>query len=129
MTENFNQLSKTLENIARKHDISKIFNDFLTIGICAFHQTNIQSRLQDKDDTNEELYLKTIKSYDRDELTRLGEAMGILQLNVLDDPYSDILGEFFMQNITKGQNGQYFTPEPVCDMMAKMQFRQSRRWK
>lgn len=27
-----------------------------------------------------------------------------------------------MLEITKGQNGQYFTPDPVCQMMVKMQF-------
>ncbi|MEO9804795.1 MAG: N-6 DNA methylase [Reichenbachiella sp.] len=65
--------------------------------------------------------METIKPYTRDDLENLGQALGILQLNVLDNPYSDILGEFFMQHITKGQNGQYFTPDPVCEMITKMQ--------
>ena len=34
--------------------------------------------------------------------------------------YNDLLGEFFMRNVTMGRNGQYFTPEPVCRLMAKI---------
>lgn len=121
MTDYFNELSKTLHQLDYRYDLSKVFNDFLTMGICAFHRTNIQSRLQEKDEANEDLYFQAINPYKKEDLYILGEALGILQLNILDDPYSDILGEFFMQHITKGQNGQYFTPEPICDMMAKMQ--------
>ena len=121
MTDHFNELSKSLNLLGRRYDLSRVFNALLTMGICAFHRTNIQSRLQEKDEANETLYLETIKPYSREDLETFGRAMGTLQLNVLDDPYSDLLGEFFMQEITKGQNGQYFTPTHVCDMMASMQ--------
>lgn len=121
MTNHFNELSKTLNQLGRRYDLAKVFNDLLTISICSFHRTNIQSRLQEKDAENEKLYMETIKSYDSEDLNILGQALGILQLNVLDNPYSDILGEYFMCFITKGQNGQYFTPEPVCKMMASIQ--------
>ena len=118
MINHFNELTKTLEPLNRKHDLAKVFNDLLTMGICTFHRTNIHSRLQANDELNETLYMETIKPYKRDDLNALGQALGILQHNVLDNPYSDILGEFFMQHITKRQNGQYFTPEPVCTFMA-----------
>jgi len=121
LTDYFNKFTKTLEPLGRKYDLAKVFNDLLTTSICSFHRTNIQSRLQEKDETNEALYMETIKPYKREDLNAFGEALGILQLNVLDNPYSDVLGEFFMQYITKGQNGQYFTPEPVCEFMARMQ--------
>jgi len=38
----------------------------------------------------------------------------------LSENFSDPLGELFMQAISNGHNGQYFTPEPICDMMATM---------
>ena len=121
MKDHFNTLTKILEPLGRTHDLSRIFNDLLTISICSFHRTNIQSHLQKQDDKNEALYLQTIKPYTRETLNHFAQVLGVLQLNVLDRPYSDILGEFFMQNITKGQNGQYFTPEPICEMMVKIQ--------
>jgi len=36
----------------------------------------------------------------------------------LSEGFGDPLGELYMQAISKGHNGQYFTPEPICDMMA-----------
>ena len=32
----------------------------------------------------------------------------------------DMLGEFFMEYISHGHNGQFFTPEPICEMMARI---------
>lgn len=110
-----------MHGIGRTFELSKVFNDLLTMSICAFHRTNIQSRLQEKDEQNEALYMNTIKVYERETLNEFAKAMGILQLNATQNPYSDILGEFFMQDITKGHNGQYFTPHHLCDMMAQMQ--------
>lgn len=121
MNKHYDEFTRPLTALSRKYDLAKVFNDLLIIGICTFHKTNIQSRLQEQDKDNEALYLETIKPYKKEDLDHFAHAVGMLQLNVLDHPYSDILGEFFMQNITRGQNnGQYFTPEPVCDMMAKM---------
>ncbi|OEK01165.1 hypothetical protein BFP97_06415 [Roseivirga sp. 4D4] len=127
MQHQYKEFAKPLEKLGRRHDLSRAFNDLLTIAICSFHSTNIQSRLQEKDEQNEALYMETIKPYSRENLNDLGKAIGILQLNVLDDPYSDVLGEFFMEHITKGQNGQYFTPTPVCEMMAQMTLENSRK--
>ena len=30
----------------------------------------------------------------------------------------DVLGDFFMEHLSFGRNGQFFTPEHLCDMMA-----------
>jgi len=120
VTDYFNALAKTLQKLDYKYDRSRVFNDFLIMSICCFHTTNIQTQLQQKDEENEAVYFQAINPYRKEDLNILGEALGILQLNVLKHPYSDILGEFFMQHITKGQNGQYFTPEHVCDLMVKL---------
>jgi len=120
MTDYFNELTKQINQLGRRHDLARVFNDLLTMGICSYHSTNIKSRLQEKDEVNERLYLETIKPYKKEEIEEFSKALGLIQLNVYENPYSDTLGEFFMQQITRGQNGQYFTLEPVCDMMAKM---------
>ena len=120
MINYFNEFSKPIEQVGRKHGLSRVFNDLLTMGICSFHRTNIQSRLAQKDKENEALYMETIKPYTKEELKELSSSLGALQLNVLDHPYSDILGDFFTRHITKGQNGQFFTPVHICEMMAQM---------
>lgn len=108
--------------IGRTHGVSRAFNDLLTMGICSFHQTNIQSQLTEKNEENEALYMETIKPYSKEELNELAKALDALQLSILDKPYSDLLGEYFTLNITKGHNGQFFTPEPICEMIAHMTF-------
>jgi len=34
--------------------------------------------------------------------------------------FCDPMGELYQQVISSGHNGQYFTPEPICDMMSLM---------
>lgn len=118
MNKYFNELAKKLEWLGRTYDLSQVFNDLLTMGICSYHKTNIQTRLQEKDEANEKLYMQTIEKYKKKDLDDFAQMLGLLQLNVLDYPYSDVLGEYFTQHITRGQNGQFFTPEPICDFMA-----------
>lgn len=118
MTDLVKAFSKHLEVVGRKQGLSKVFNDLLRMGICSFHRVNIRSRLTEKDETNEALYFETIKPYTKEELTELAKALGVLQVNVLKNPYSDILGDYFTLQITRGQNGQFFTPDPVCQFMA-----------
>jgi len=120
MSKLLKDFTETMELVGRKHGLSQVFNDLLTAGICSFHTTNIKSQLQEKDEANEELYLETIKKYSKEELAKLAELLGILQLNVLENPYSDILGEYFTIHITKGQNGQFFTPDPISEFMASI---------
>ena len=44
----------------------------------------------------------------------------ITLIGELSENFRDPLGELFMQAISNGHNGQYFTPEHMCDMMAIM---------
>lgn len=43
----------------------------------------------------------------------------------LSENFADPIGELFMQAISNGHNGQFFTPEPICDVFAKMQLADS----
>ncbi len=120
MGDHYKAFNSIALRLGRRHELSTIFNDLLTMAVCAFHQTNIGSGLTKKDPTNEALYMSTIKGYERDELDDFGALLGHLQANVLDAPYSDLLGVFYSEHITMGHNGQYFTPEPVCKIMAQL---------
>ncbi|PTX58579.1 N-6 DNA methylase [Kordia periserrulae] len=120
MTNHFNEMSKLLASLGRKHNLSTVFNDFLTLGICSYHRTNIQTRLQEVDTANEKLYLQTLKKYDKNEISIFPKILGELQLQVYKHPYSDILGEYFTEHITRGENGQFFTPTPICELLAKL---------
>lgn len=45
-------------------------------------------------------------------------ALFLDELGRLSEGFNDPLGQLFMDKITKGQNGQYFTPGHICDLMA-----------
>ena len=120
-TNSYQNFVKTIEPLTRRHERSKVFNDFLTASICGYHQINIQSKLQIKDETNEKLYMETIASYTKEEINTFPKLLGIFIQSVHQAPYGDLLGEYFTEHITKGQNGQFFTPTAVCELMASLQ--------
>lgn len=64
--------------------------------------------------------LPEYKQEDQSKFTRILELMG----NEMDD-YTDALGDIFMEFLSFGKNGQFFTPQPICDMMAKMTIQDS----
>lgn len=89
---------------------SSVFSDFLDISIACL-----------AGETLEPLYLQAIKRYaatDRKEshLKRLCHAFKLLM--TADEP--DVLGDVFEGGITWGENGQFFTPLPVCEMLCRM---------
>ena len=51
------------------------------------------------------------------------EALGDL-IVVMEKTRKDILGDIFQGAISYGHNGQFFTPEPVCEAMARMSMQQ-----
>lgn len=117
MNDHFNQMATFLIGLGRRQPLSTVFNDFVTMGICTYHKTNIQTRLAIKDEQNEKLYMETIKKYEREELNTFAQALGELQMHIYDNPYSDPLGEFYMQNVSNGLNGEFFTPESLCEVL------------
>jgi len=42
------------------------------------------------------------------------------ELGERSEGFRDTLGELYVQEVSKGHNGQYFTPEHVCDLMASI---------
>lgn len=117
--EHSRNFEKELLILGRRFDLSRVFNDLLTMGMCSVHQINIASRLQQKDEANEALYMQTIKPYSKEELLSFGKILAEYQLGIYKRPYSDMLGGFFTEHITQGHNGQFFTPDSVCELMAR----------
>lgn len=120
-TDYYKEFVDILDTLGRRYDLPRVFDDFLTMALCSYHQTNIATRLQTQDADNEALYMKTIKPYSGDEMNSFGKLLAIIQVNAAQNPYSDLLGEYYTEHITNGRNGQYFTPEAVCTLIAQMQ--------
>lgn len=101
-------LEKAIEALdsrgGRSFDV--LFNDFMetALGMLCNNPSEHQRGLLQKtfsDETRKAAFLEALKAY--------GEAA---------EGYHDPLGEMFMLRISHGQNGQFFTPEHVCEFMA-----------
>ncbi|WP_436715426.1 N-6 DNA methylase [Roseiconus lacunae] len=108
------QLAELFEQVARKtgHGRGRVFSDFLTVMRCAL-----------AGGTMEEEYHETIgKGYTEGEpgtrgIDTLKTAIHLL-IGAMEDAGQDVLGDMFQDAITYGENGQFFTPDSVCTVMA-----------
>jgi type I restriction-modification system DNA methylase subunit len=104
-----------LETASRRshNDTRKVFDDFLSMSICAL-----------AGGTMEEEYLSMAKQYSEGEngkrpIDAIPAAFAAL-INGMEESEKDILGDIFEGAITFGEHGQFFTPEHLCEMMARM---------
>lgn len=109
-----------MERLAGRHTLSTVFSDFLTLATYSLHPQTIRSPGIDPDAENEAEYLAVAGRYQRKELDQMAELMGLLMFQASAKPYSDLVGEYFQEHVTRGRNGQYFTPDTICRMMAQM---------
>lgn len=108
------KLDKELEKAILKMDLgrgqnfSSLFEDFLDLALCPLcnnpneRQIELWKRTQE-DEKYAEAFIEAMERY--------GEAAC---------DYHDPLGEMFMMNISNGQNGQFFTPDCICDLLSML---------
>lgn len=104
---------KILEAIAQKHSsIVEIFTDFACMSACALA---MQSR--------EDEYMSVAKRYQQEELKQFAIAYACLVEEMNAHEFTDILGPYYSEigsNFTRQNRGEFYTPQPVCEMMARM---------
>lgn len=101
--------TQILLRVSDRYGMHRLFPDFLEMIVCALSAGRKEDR-----------YLEIVKNYQPSEVVQLSEAFASLVME-MDDHGSgmkDSLGDFFMDHVSHGNNGQYFTPQPLCDMMA-----------
>ena len=105
---------KPLEQLANRtgRGCSSTLTSFLTLTTCALSAG-----------TREEMYLEEAQRWDKDQLLVMGRALAHLIDAMERRPYTDLLGEIYTEwswNKDKQRTGEYYTPQPVCDLMAQM---------
>ena len=104
---------KILEGLSHRHDTRRVFDGFIRLAACALAAQ-----------TREAEYLEEAKRWDKDELDSFAIALGTLVIEMEARPFEDILGGYYMEFAlsSKGQqwHGEFHTPKPVCDLMARM---------
>lgn len=104
------QFIKELDSIAYSagRHVQQVFRDWLQMIVCALS-------MQSMEDT----YMETVKHYaDKGLAKRLSQLFGAL-VQVMEGR-KDMLGDIFMEAVSRGNNGQFFTPTEVCRLMAQM---------
>jgi type I restriction-modification system DNA methylase subunit len=74
--------------------------------------------------TRETEYLEEAKRWSKDELAGFASALGALIIEMEDAPFTDILGgvyvEFAQAKGTRERGGEFYTPQVVSQLMARM---------
>lgn len=98
-----------MDQLARKHGVSHVFSDFLEMTVCALSLGQMEDH-----------YFEVIKRYNKDELQVFSSALAAVIIDMENDGegLKDCFGDFFMEHISYGKAGQFFTPEHICEMMA-----------
>ncbi|WP_442577827.1 N-6 DNA methylase [Mesorhizobium sp. ASY16-5R] len=106
-------ITDPLDRIAgRGHGFSKVYDDYLSLCCHALAK-------------QEREYMEITKRYPNDrkvgerEADLFAEAFAAWQM-ALKDEYRDYLGEIYESRVSLGENGQFFTQESLCELLAAM---------
>lgn len=118
MTSKKETFESLLRSFDYRYDLRTVFDDFLTMTVCAFSQNPLTGKSHDED-----MYMETIAKYAKDELRHnfpkmLGALTEEMEDRLGSGKGNDVLGEFYEQNLYRKGASQYFTPWPVCEMLA-----------
>ena len=109
--EQLKSFSKYILQIGYKYGLHSVFEDFLEMVVCSLS-------LEAKEDR----YLEIVRKYEKPDAYLMAEAFGALVLEMDNEGkgLKDCFGDFYMEYLSHGHNGQFFTPESVCELMARM---------
>ena len=114
--DHIKELKSLITGISRRHDTFQVFRDFAAMA--AISLSNAVDLAQAP--SREAEYTQIIKRYSRDELAHFPKMLAALTC-ALEDDMADILGRLFHElELASKWTGQFFTPDCVCRMMAKM---------
>ncbi len=109
------EIWKLLEaaSVRSHHNTRQVFEDFLTMSVCSL-----------AGGTMEDEYMEIVPRYTEGEKGKraidfIPQAFGAL-VEAMEKTRKDILGDLFQGGVTFGENGQFFTPDHICDVMARM---------
>jgi type I restriction-modification system DNA methylase subunit len=107
-----------MDSFAYRYDLRPVFDDFLTMSMCAVTQIPGAGKSH-----YEDLYLETIAKYAKDEMRynfpKLFAALVAEMEDRLEDGQgNDVLGDYYEQKFSRKDSGQFFTPWHICQFMA-----------
>ncbi|MDX9882615.1 MAG: N-6 DNA methylase [Prolixibacteraceae bacterium] len=109
--EQLKSFSQYILQIGYKYGLHSVFEDFLEMVVCALSLG-----------AKEDRYHEIVRNYEKPDAYLMAEAFGalVMKMDNNGEGLKDCFGDFYMEYISHGHNGQFFTPEPVCELMARM---------
>ena len=112
--------ASVISSFTNQYEERTVFDDFLTLAICAFSQNPQTGKSFDED-----LYLETIAKYKNKKHSSLFPKMLACVVNEMEERLwssegHDVLGEYYEEHLYRKGASQYFTPWPICEFMARM---------
>jgi len=105
-----------MQSFGYRYDLRAVFNDFLTMTLCAFSQNPITGKSHE-----EELYMETVARYQKPDVHLFSQMLSCLVCEMEDrlEEGNDVLGDFYEQNFCRRNAGQFFTPWQICMLIAQ----------
>lgn len=119
MNQHSLKIKKGVEKLGMMYGVESVWKDFVELTALSIHNSSQPGN--EAWGKNELRYHEIIKSYTKEEVTELAGFLGALVLALEEDGVADVLGEIYQSlEINKGGLGQFFTPQHVCELMARM---------
>src|SRR5712691_8007150 len=109
-------LEHAIRQLSYSHHLFTTFRHFVELSAIAF--SNAADPIHKA--AREEQYLAMVKQYKPEEFQKFPPLLGMLTLCLEQEP-TDVLGVLYHRlELHNEQSGQFFTPYPVCQAIAKM---------
>ena len=124
ITDYQKEIIKTITTLSYRHSLWQVFTDFVEMAALAI-SNSVDAIHKEKRETR---YLEIIGKYNKDEQQMFPKMMAYLVEALehslkFDGGPVDVLGQIFHElELHNKWKGQFFTPTPVCEMMAMMTF-------
>ena len=109
--EQLKSFSQYILQIGYKYGLHSVFENFLEMVVCTLSLG-----------AKEDRYHEIVRGYEKPDAYLMAEAFGalVVEMDNNGEGLKDGFGDFYMEYLSHGHNGQFFTPEPICEMMARI---------
>lgn len=109
-------MAKLINQLSYRHSAYRVFSDFVEMSALAFSNSVDKGKFEER----EKRYMEIVGKYKKEEVYEFPKLLGML-VNHMEEAPRDVLGEIFHAlELHNERKGQFFTPYPICRMMAKM---------
>lgn len=107
---------KAIKELSYRHNTSKVYSDFVEVSAIALSNAVDKTNYAER----EQRYLDIVGQYTKEEFHTFPQLLGMI-IKHLDASPKDVLGDVFHElELHNERKRQFFTPYPICQMMAKI---------